>query len=135
MSGCDRASAALIFLVSFFFCVCVPVCLDTDSALIPGEVSLLFVRRTGQTHHPRTIPSIFLPLFHMWSLTAATRDQATSPDNHCGAARKCTKSKQRMHVCMCLYTDIHFTSAICSPMDAYYVSPTSMMIAPEIRWV
>lgn len=35
---------------SFFFFL--PLSPNTDSALISGEVSFLFVRCTGQTHHP-----------------------------------------------------------------------------------
>lgn len=99
--------------------------------------SITFVCASQWSNTPsREIPSISLPLFHMWSLAAPSRGPAhnhcrISPDNHCGAAGKCTKSKQRkhVHVCVCLCDDIlcmsHVRVFICSPMDACFVSPTT----------
>lgn len=82
--------------------------LPPASTLGPGEASLLFVCCTGQTHHRGRYHLSLFRFFLMWSLTALSRGRAhnhcrISPDNHCGATGKCTRSKQRKHVCMFVY--------------------------------
>lgn len=79
--------------------------------------------------------SFFSPV---WSLTAPTRGQThnhsrISADNHCGAAGKCCKSKQRKCVCTFVCTCVlymHFPLQVCkcSYMDACFVS------AATSRW-
>lgn len=72
----------------------------------PHLGSITFVCRSHWSSTPsRKIPSISLPLFQMWSLTAPTRGLVhnhcrISQDNHSGAAGKCSKSKQRKRVFM-----------------------------------
>lgn len=80
----------------------------------PHLGSITFVCALHWSNTPsRKIPSIFLPLFQMWSLSAPTRGQAhnhsrISGDNHCGATGKWTESKQRkcVHVCVCVCTSV-----------------------------
>ena len=105
---------------------------------LEGEVSLVFVRRTGQTHHPGRYHLSVFRFFQMWSLTAPTGAEyrqiiAVEPLQKCRSKHRKCVCRYTVHVCL------HFPCArvmICSRMDACFVSPTTLRWWPlsNPRW-
>lgn len=104
MSGCDRESAALILNLPCLFLLS---CLSLLTQTMPTSLKyhLCLCVRAGQTHRPGRSYLLYLSSFKCGASQPTARGQIhnrcrISPDNHCGAAGKCTTSKQRECGCM-----------------------------------